>query len=111
MKLSRKYWQVQKLEIKHNNKLHKTEYYITNDDFAPSPAGANCVAKVTKDDANLIAAAPELLDVLKEYVSYERTHDVEYYQDMKAAVKNNEYKMSGHVLYMAMDAINKAEGK
>ena len=37
--------------------------------------------------------------------------DVAFYQEMKAAVKNKEYKKSLQVLFMAIDVINKAEGK
>ena len=65
----------------------------------------------TKANANLIASAPELLEVLKEYVKSEQSHDVAYYQEMKAAVKNKEWKKSGQVLYMAIDVIAKAEVK
>ena len=64
-----------------------------------------------EDDASLIATAPEMLKVLKEYVKSEQSHDVAYYQEMKAAVKNKEWKKSSQVLYMAMDVIAKAEGK
>ena len=65
----------------------------------------------SKETASLIASAPEMLKVLKEYVKYEATHDVAFYQEMKAAVKNKEYKKSLQVLFMAIDVINKAEGK
>ena len=49
--------------------------------------------------------------MLKEYVKSEATHDVAYYQEMKEAVLNNEYKKSLNVLFMAIDVIAKVEGE
>jgi hypothetical protein len=64
-----------------------------------------------KANANLIASAPEMLSVLKEYVDARELDDRYYVKEMRTAVKTKDYRKSANILFMAIDIINKAEGK
>ena len=115
MKQANRKWKLEKLfkitehiSPSYNNKSQKVEYVITENLDGTKPIK---IATVRLDAARLITFAPELLDVLKEYVKSEATHDVAYYQEMKEAVLNNEYKKSLNVLFMAIDVIAKVEGE
>ena len=63
-----------------------------------------------KANANLIASAPEMLSVLKEYVDAEDRDDPYYVKEMRTAVKTKDYRKSANILFMAIDIIYKAEG-
>ena len=61
-----------------------------------------CVAEVVhgQDDANLIAAAPDLLNAIK------------YYFDILEEVRGKDWKdKPDHVLKKMLDAVSKAEGR
>ena len=62
-------------------------------------------------NANLIALAPEMLSVLKEYVDARELDDPYYVKEMRTAVKTKDYRKSANILFMAIDIINKAGGK
>ena len=104
MKHTQGKWSVEKLEISHNNKHHKTEYYITNDSLPPSEV----VAKVRKRDANLIASSPELLQLLKDILAEVRPEISRVNSDAGCTIFN---PVATETIDMAKDLIAKAEGK
>ena len=66
--------------------------------------------EMTEGDANLIANAPEMLAVLKEYVDGYELHDPSEVEEMRMAVRTKDYRKSANVLFMALEVIAKAEG-
>ena len=63
-----------------------------------------------EQNAHLIANAPEMLAVLKEYVDGYELYDPSEVEEMRMAVRTKDYRKSANVLFMALEVIAKAEG-